>query len=744
MSRDLDAGHEAPGAADVSRRSFLKWGAAGGATLLLGLSAADRIVTAREVARDEEGTPLNAWIAINEAGVVTVMAARSEMGQGVRTSAPMIVADELGARWEDVKVVHARPSATFSAMRTGGSGSVIVSWRSLRPVAAAAREMLCAAAAAAWGVPAAECTASESVVTHRPSGRTRRFGALVGAAARLTPPASPTLRPAGEYRIVGTRVRRVDGPLIVTGRAQYGIDVRLPGMRYAALARSPRFGGVVRGVDDAAARAVPGVVDVVRTPIGIAVIADRTWAAFRGRDALRIDWDESRALQGGSADFLDALERALPRGKVARAEGAPIGGALRGAARTIERTYRYPFQAHAALEPLNCTVQLGERGCEVWVGTQAPNQVQTEVARLLGLEPGQVTVNVLLMGGAFGRRLAHDYALDAAMVARAAREARVEGPLQLVWSREDDFTQAIYHPGQVDRLTAGLDASGRTVAWRHRTGSYHLSQFGDFDPAYEPAADGAPWGSIDTPYAFPSMEVSQALLEAPVRTGSWRAVGYPATVFARESFIDEVAREAGVDPIAWRIAHLPSPGVERRGTLELANGDRLRGVLRLAAGRAGWSAPFAREREGRRWGRGIACNAYHGQTMVAQVAEVSVGAAGDLRVHRVVSAVDCGLAVNPLGLEGQFESGVLWALSAALKTAMRFEGGRAVTSNYDGYDVMRMRESPAMEVHIVPNDLPPMGIGEQPVPAVAPAVMNAVFDATGVRVRELPYRTSGA
>jgi isoquinoline 1-oxidoreductase beta subunit len=414
---------------------------------------------------------------------------------------------------------------------------------------------------------------------------------------------------------------------------------------------------------------------------------------------------------------------------------------MRGAARRIEHTYRSPFQAHAALEPLNCTVELRADRCEIWVGTQSPNQVQTEVAKLLGFTPEQVVVNVLLMGGGFGRRLAHDYALDAAEVARAAR---LSGPVQVVWSREDDMRHALYHPGQVDRLSAGLDADGRLIAWRHRTGSYHLSQFGPYDPAYDPVAGGAPWGGIDTPYSFPALEVTQALLEAPVPTGSWRAVGYPATVFARESFLDEVALAAGVDPIALRLSVLPSPGMMRVGTRELPNGDRLRGVLQLAAERSGWSQPFVRLRDGRRWGRGIACNAYHNQTMVAQVAEVSVGAAGDVRVHRVVSAVDCGLAVNPLGLEGQFESGVLWALSAALKSEMRFERGSAATSNFNDFPVMRMNESPAVEVHIVRNDLPPMGVGEQPVPAVAPAVMNAVFNATGHRVRDLPLGDGAA
>jgi isoquinoline 1-oxidoreductase beta subunit len=565
---------------------------------------------------------------------------------------------------------------------------------------------------------------------------------LVARAASLPVPQAPTLKPIADLRIVGTRVKRVDGPLIVTGRAQFGIDVQLDGMRYAAVMRAPRMGGAVRSFDATAARAVDGVLEVVQVPIGVAVIADSTWAAFKGRDALSVEWDDARAEPGGTAEFMARLESSLPQGKVARTDGGDVDAALRAATTRLEHTYRYPFQAHAALEPLNCTIELREEGCEVWVGTQAPNQVQTEVARLLGFTPEQVTVNVLLMGGAFGRRLAHDYALDAAEVARAARTAGVRAPIKLMWSREDDMQHAIYHPAQVDRLTGGLDAAGKVVAIRHRVASFHLTQFGEFPDNYDPVEDGAPWGGIDTPYEPPAQQVTQSLVRAPVRTGSWRAVGYPATVFARESFIDELAAETGMDPLALRLSLIPTPGVLRRGSLELRNGERLHRVLQLAADRAGWTEPFARDRDGRRWGRGIACNAYHQQTMVAQVAEVSVGASGDVRVHRVVCAVDCGLAVNPLGVEGQCESGVLWALSAALRTQMRFERGRAMTANYGDFPVARMNDSPRVEVHLVQSDLPPLGVGEQPVPAVAPAVMNAVFAATGRRVRDLPLSDS--
>lgn len=719
----------------LSRRDVLKWGAVGGAALTLGIIGRERIVDLGD--DDAPGSvDLNDWIRIDTTGTVTITAAKCEMGQGVRTALPMIVADELGADWGRVRVEQARPSDRFPRMGTAGSGSVRDSWEPLRTVAAAAREMLVSAAAARWQVAVQECEAEGGEVRHRASRRRAAFGELVAAAAALPVPTDPVLKPLSALHLVGSRVKRVDGPLIVRGCAEFGSDVRIPDMRYAAVARSPRLGGVVRRVDDSAARAVPGVLDVLRVPFGVAVIADHTWSALQGRDALKITWDETRALDRGSQDFLAELESALPRGKRARSEGSAVGPALARATTRLEHRYRSPFQAHATLESMNCTVRLHERGCELWVGTQVPNGVQSRVARQLGLQPDQVIVHVPLMGGGFGRRLAIDYAIDAIEVARAARV-----PVQVVWSREDDFRHAYYHPAQVDHLSAGLDPEAGVTAWHHRVAAYHLSQFGPYDPDFDPAADGDPWGGYDTPYRFPALAVDLALLEAPVPTGSWRSVGYPATVFARESFLDEVAVALRRDPVALRMELLPSPGSHARAGRVLPNGDRLRHVLRLAAEHAGWDRPFPIVRGDRRWGRGVAVNSYHDQTMVAQVAEVSVGAAGDIRVHRVVCAMDCGIAVNPLGIEGQVESGVVWGLSAALRTQLRFERGRVMESNFHDFPVLRLDESPRVEVHLAPSDLPPMGVGEQPVPPVAPAVMNAVYAATGVRVRELPCAT---
>jgi isoquinoline 1-oxidoreductase beta subunit len=386
------------------------------------------------------------------------------------------------------------------------------------------------------------------------------------------------------------------------------------------------------------------------------------------------------------------------------------------------------------MEPPNGVADVRDGGCEIWVGTQAPNDAQTEAAKLLGISPERVTVHVTLLGGGFGRRLGIDYVLEAVEVSRRVRE-----PVQVVWSREDDLRHDMYQPAQVNRLTATLDARGTPAAWRHEVADVNLTMFGDFNPNFDPAADGDPWGGYDTPYAFPSLDVSLALSPSPVPTGAWRSVTYPAAVFARESFLDEIAAQTKRDPVELRLALLPSPGAVKLGSVTVNNGDRLRTVLRLAAEKAAWGTPLPRPNDGRRWGRGIAINGYHRRTMVAQVAEVSVGAEGDVRVHRVVCAVDCGQVINRSGLEAQFEGGVMWALSA-LKGEVTFAKGATVQGNYNDFPVVRMREAPRVEVHVVPGTLGPFGVGEQPVPAVGPAVANAIFAATGRRVRRTPIR----
>ena len=718
----------------TTRRQFLEALSAGGGALILGLPTRGQGL--RKLTPSDTPLAPNQWLRIGADGSITLVAHKSEMGQGVRTSLPMILAEELGADWSRVQVVHARPGPEFTRMGTSGSGSVSGSWRPLRLAAAAAREMLIAAAAARWNVAATECRAVSGQIIHSPSNRSVAFGDLVDAASQLPVPANPPLKSRDEFRLLGTRVAAVDLPGLISGQAVFAADVRLPGMRFAVLARNPVHGRAALRVDDSAAAGVPGVDRVIPLAGGVAVVGTSTWAALRGRAALRVDWEPATDPSADSAGHWRRLERSLATGgKRARAEG-DLARVMDQSVRRLEAEYRWPFQAHAAIEPLCCVADVRDGRCEIWAGTQSPNRAQTAVVELLGIPPERVTLNVTLLGGGFGRRLAHDYILQAVEISRA-----VGGPVQLQWTREDDMTHDMYQSSQINRLTAGLDGSGRPIAWLHQVADFHLSMFGPFDPGFNPAADGDPWGGFDMPYAFDAIQVELALTEAPVPTGAWRSVTYPPAVMARECFLDEIAHATGQDPVALRLALLPSPGRVRVGSGELDNGNRLRRVVSLAAERAGWSTSLPREREGRRWGRGFACNAYHQQTMVAQVAEISVGRDGDLKVHRVVSAVDCGQVINRSGLDAQFEGGVLWALAPTLRTEITFRQGRTVQQSFADYPILRIAEAPVVEVYPVDSAQGPFGIGEQPVPAVAPAVLNAIFAATGRRIRQVPVES---
>ncbi len=714
----------------ATRRQFLRTGALGGAALVLRLP----------LLADGPGAPAaaspfapNQWLRVGSDGRVTAVVARSEMGQGVRTSLAMILAEELDVDWKAVAVLQAMPGPDYSRMSTGGSGSVEGSWKTLRQAGAAAREMLVEAAARRWHVPASECLAGDGRVRHGATGRALEYGALVGEASALPVPKDPRLKDPKDFRIVGARVPRVDGPQIVAGRAAYGLDTRLPGMLYAAIARSPLPGGRVVRFDRAAARAVPGVRDVLEVDGAVAVLADDTFSAFAGRDALKAEYDDGPAGGLDSAELWKRLDAAADRGgKVSRRSG-DAGTALATAATRLSATYRTPFQAHAALEPGNATARPTENGgCEIWAPTQNPQRVQREAAKHLGVDPSRVAVHVTLLGGGFGRRLDADYAVEAAAVAKAARRG-----VQVVWSRRDDFLRDRLHPAARVDVAGGLDASGRLVAWTHHAATFHLSMFGAYKADEDP--EGNPWGGYDNPYDIPNVAVAWSEIESPIPTGAWRAVYYPANVFARESFLDELAGRAGRDPLAFRLAML---GGSAPAAVDRQRFDRpgLARVLRLAAEKAGWGSPLTK-RAGRRSGRGLACNVYDGGTLIAQVAEVSVGSGGDVAVHRVVTAVDCGRAVNPLGVEGQVESGVIWGLSYALKGDVTISGGRVVQTGFADYPLMTLAEMPDLETIIVPSEGgAPTGMGEIPVPCVAPAVGNALFDAAKKRVRRLPVR----
>jgi CO/xanthine dehydrogenase Mo-binding subunit len=717
--------------ASIDRRGFLATGMRAGVALLIGTRGGRPFVHA--VRSSAVHFAPNQWLAIDEDGIVTVKAHKSEMGQGVRTSLPAIVIAELGATWEQLHVVHAEPGPQFTDMGTSGSGSIEDSWRMLRLAAATARTLLVTAAAHRWGVDEAECTARGGRIVHAASKRTLGLGTLVADAAALAIPSNVTLRPDSELQLLGSRLKRVDTPKIVVGAATYGIDVRRPGMRFAALARPPVAGARVAGMSEGSARGVPGVLDVRATSRGVAVIATNSWAAIRGRAALDVRWEDDQRPELSSTALVAALERELSSGKLARKEG-DFAAAVRGAQRTIEATYTMPYQAHAAIEPLTCVADVRADRCEIWVGTQRPNGVQKLAAQMLGVPESQVIVHIVLVGGAFGRRIATDHAAEAIELSRL-----IEAPVQVLWTREDDFAHDFYQAPQVNRLTAAIGAKNELLAWKQQVADYHLTMFGAFNPNFDPARDEDPWGAYDSPYVFPAFEVSLAQLESPIPTGAWRSVTYPGGVFARECFVDEIAHATNWDPLALRLdllSRTPNTPAHRNAARTAA---RLRNVLSLAAQRAGWSNRPTAQPPARRTARGLACTNYHGDgAAVAQVVEVSVSDARDIRVERVITAIDVGRVIDRSGLEAQVEGGVGWALSAALHTQLTIENGRAQQTNFDRFPVLRMRDAPRQEIIVVESDLPPFGAGEPPVPAVYAALGNAVFAATGIRVRKTP------
>lgn len=725
----------------TSRRDFLKRSVAAGMGLTL--------VADSNLAIFAQSAPAvfrpSAYLQITPQNEVHIWVVRQEMGQGVRTSLPMVVADELGADWKQVRLIQASTTPEFAniRLRTSGSGSAAGTWMPLRRAAATAREMLLIAAARKVGIQKELLHVEQGFVVHRESKQKWSFGELANDAAAIPLPKDAPLKNARAFTLVGKRMKRVDGEAIVTGKAGYGIDVRVPGMKYAVVARCPVIGGSVKSFDATKAKQIRGVSDVVPVTKGIAkgvaVVADSTWAAFKGRDALIVEWDLGEHANFTSDSFFKRLDSEMDNGKgwFSRDEGdAPAK--LQSAAKKLRATYRYGYQAHAPVEPMNCTAHVKNDGtCEIWVPTQAPHTVQQQAADLLGVPKEQVKVNITLLGGGFGRRLYVDYAPEAVEVSRA-----IKGPVQVVWSRTDDMKYGYFHQASVQRVSAGLDEAGKPLAWVHKVASSDFVGPND-PPDNNPkkyAEDGNPWGAFDNFYNFGSIKVDYFPVPTVVPIGPWRAVFYPESVFARESFIDEMALAAGRDPLDYRYQLLEPKDVLKLGQVYALDRQRMVKVLKLAEEKSGWRTPLA-QKDGRKWGRGIACNIYHGETHTAQVAEVSVGAEGDVRVHRVVCALDCGQVLNLSGLEAQVESAVLWGLSATLRGEITFKNGQAQQSSYADFHVIRMNEAPVVETHVVQSEIEvPQGLGEQPVAPIGPAVANAVFAATGKRIRELPIR----
>jgi isoquinoline 1-oxidoreductase beta subunit len=706
----------------LTRRHFLQSAAVAGAALLVGWR-----LEGRPAAAAEAFAP-NAFVRIAPDNTVTIIGKHLEMGQGSHTGLATILAEELDADWSQVRVeaapadVERYNNLKWGPMQgTGGSTAMANSWEQLRQAGATARAMLVEAAARQWGVPAAEITVDRGVVAHAPSGRQATFGELAPRAAQLTPPAQVPLKDPRDFKLVGTRVPRVDGTAKTDGTATFTMDVMLPGMLTAVVARPPRFGATVRSLDATLARRVKGVTDVVQIPSGVAVVGTGFWAARKGRDALRVVWDESRVENRGSDDLYVAYRALAARpGRPARREG-DAARAFRRAKRVIEAVYEFPYLAHAPMEPLDAVVRLGADGCELWAGSQTPTIDQQVVARIVGLPPARVKIHTLLAGGSFGRRATPDgdVAGEAAAVAKALGGDK---PVKLVWTREDDIQGGRYRPLYVHRLRAALDARGAIVAWEHRIVGQSILEGTPFAAGL--ARDGidatSVEGAANLPYAVPNLSVELHTTDVGVPVLWWRSVGSTHTAFSTETFLDELAHAGGRDPLAVRRELL-------------ARHPRHLAVLDLAADKAGWGQPLAAGRA-----RGVAVHESFG-SVVAQVAEVSRRPDGLPRVERVVCAVDCGTAVNPDVVRSQMEGGIGFGLAGALWSEITLVRGRVQQRNFDGYRPLRIEDMPAVEVHIVPSGAVPTGVGEPGVPPIAPAVANAYFQLTGRRVRRLPF-----
>jgi len=706
----------------ASRREFLAWTAAAGAALVLPIGGCGK---RRGVAATGAPERLNRWISVRRDGRVTLVVGKSEMGQGVRTSLPMILAEELGVAPDAVDLVQAEPAPEFSGLGTDASTSVATSWKPLREAGAAAREMLTRAAAERWKVDPASCRAADGAVVHSATGRRLGYGDLVEAAARLPVPANPRLTDPAAFRWIGKDRRRVDGKLIVTGRAEYGIDARPPGVRHAVVLRAPRLGSRLRSWEARRAQAMPGVIAVVPISSGIAVVAEHTAAAIAGRDLVAAEWEDGPDSDFDSASFEREMARAAAKpARVVRRVG-DAEGVLSASSRRIAAEYRYAHQAHVPMEPPNGVADARAGRCEIWTGTQTPNRLQRDVSRRLGIPEAAVAVHVTLLGGGFGRRQLTDFATEAAEISKAAGV-----PVQLLWTREDDLEHDRYQTTSFHRMTAALDR-GRPSAWHHRVVAPSVLR------SLLPTADDVPGmetvGAADVPYDIPAILVDYVETPSPVPLGWWRGIEFDPNVFVRESFVDELARAAGRDPLAYRLDLLGPPRLLSIGDDTLDVG-RLRRVLEVAAQKAGWGTPLPKG-----VGRGIAACAQHLTTFVAHVAEVEVDSSGAWRVRRIVTAVDCGRAVNPLGVRGQMESGIAFGLSS-LKTRITFTKGRPDQRTFADYPILRYSEMPDVDVHVLSSDADPTGVGEMAVPPLAPAVGNAIFDATGVRIRELPIR----
>jgi CO/xanthine dehydrogenase Mo-binding subunit len=709
--------------ATTSRRDFLKLTATAaiGGGFLLGIGFSARSEVRDSLTTDSPFAP-NAFLRIDRSGKVAFVMPVIEMGQGTYTSLPMLIAEELEVDVDKVAIEHSPPddkvyaNPLIGAQLTGGSTSVRGTYVPLRRAGATARVMLVTAAAQRWNVDPSTCRAQNGVVVHTPTGRKLGYGELVDDAAKLPVPENVALKEPAAFKLIGTPHRRLDIAGKVNGSATFGIDTRLPGMKFATLAQSPTFGGKLVSVDEAKAKAVRGVSQVVRLDDAVAIVATNTWAAKQGLAAAAPQWDAGANAKLTTADYVAQLAAASQKpGAVARHDG-DADAAIARAAGKYDAVYEQPFLAHAAMEPMNCTVHMTPGRCEIWVGTQIPGITQSAVMQLTGLKREQVVIHNHLLGGGFGRRLEYDGTIRAVQIAQ-----HVEGPVQVIWSREEDIQHDMYRPYYYDRISAGLDANGKAVAWSHRIASSSIvARY--FPSAMKNGVDpDAVEASENQPYGFSDIHVDWVREEPPagITTSWWRGVGATRGTFVVESFIDELAANAGQDPLAYRVALLDK-------------NPRAKNVLQLAAEQSGWGKPLPAGQ-----GRGIALCIGFG-SFIAQVVHVSVGKDGAVDPKRVTCVVDCGVAVNPDTIRAQMESGIIFGLSGALYGEVTIKDGRVEQTNFGDYRVLRINEVPRIDVHLVKSLEAPGGIGEPGTSCLMPALTNAVFAATGKRIRKLP------
>jgi len=718
----------------LSRRTFLKLGvsvgAAAGGGLLLGFSvpavSQDQKAGKSVIGGDGNETPPsgvfapNAFIQIDTAGKVTLVIPKVEMGQGVYTSIPMLIAEELEVPLDTVTLDHAPPDEKLfmdpllGGQLTGGSTSIRYAWEPMRRAGATARTLLINAAAQQWQVDAASCHAQAGQVIHAASNRSIGYGQLVDAAAKLPAPQNVPLKNPKDFKIVGTAVKRLDSPEKVDGTARFGLDVRVPDMVYAAIANCPVFGGTLASVDDTHAKKIPGVRQVVKIDNAVAVIGDHTWAAKRGLQALEIKWNEGANASVSMKDIVDDLARASQRdGAVARKEG-DVAQAFSNAKKRVDVIYQQPFLAHATMEPINCTVHVRPDSCEVWLGSQVPTRVRDAAMAVTGLPADKIIVHNHLIGGGFGRRLEFDMVTQAVKIAR-----QVPAPVKVLWTREEDIQHDMYRPYYYDKISAGLDANGKPLAWQHRiVGSSILARFAP--PAFKNGLDpDAVEVAADLPYDLPNQLVDYVRQEPrAIPTAFWRGVGPTRSTFVVESFIDELAAEAKVDPVKYRRDLLGKT-------------PRALNVLNTAAQAANWGSALPKGQ-----GRGVSVMHAFG-SYFAIVVEVAVEQ-GEVAVKRVVCAVDCGMVVNPNTVEAQVQGGIIFGITGALYSEITIKDGRVQQNNFTDYRMLRIDQTPPIDVHIVKSSEAPGGIGEPGTAALAPALTNAIFAATGKRLRQLP------